>query len=97
MAKEIIALRDTVKKQDERIRKLETRMGAGAEAKETKRSLLFPDVPQNHWAYAYVKKLADRGLLEGYPDGEFKGNRTMTRYEFAAIFSRWSRPGPGDL
>ena len=88
MAKEIIALRDTVKKQDERIRKLETLMGAGAEAKETKRSLLFPDVPQNHWAYAYVKKLADRGLLEGYPDGEFKGNRTMTRYEFAAIFSR---------
>ena len=48
----------------------------------------FPDVPKDHWAYSYVKSLADRGLLEGYPDGEFKGDRTMTRYEFAAIIYR---------
>ena len=48
----------------------------------------FPDVPKDHWAYSYVKSLADRGLLEGYPDGEFKGDRSMTRYEFAAIIYR---------
>lgn len=48
----------------------------------------FPDVPKNHWAYQYVKSLADRGYLQGYPDGEFKGDRPMTRYEYAAIVYR---------
>ena len=64
------------------------------EAQET-RSLLFPDVPKNHWAYAYVKDLAEKGLLEGFPDGEFKGNRTFTRYEFAAIVYRIVESGVG--
>ena len=89
MAKEILALKDYVQKQDEKIEKLEALVGKqGTAAAPKRRSILFPDVPENHWAYAYVKKLADRGLLEGYPDGEFKGDRTITRYEFAAIFSR---------
>ena len=89
MAKEILALKDYVQKQDEKIEKLEALVGQqGTAAAPKRRSILFPDVPENHWAYAYVKKLADRGLLEGYPDGEFKGDRTITRYEFAAIFSR---------
>ena len=48
----------------------------------------FPDVSENHWAYEYVKSLADRGLVVGYPDGEFKGDRSMTRYEFAAVIYR---------
>ncbi len=89
MAKELLALKDYVQKQDEKIEKLEALVGQQDTANAPKRrSILFPDVPENHWAYVYVKKLADRGLLEGYPDGEFKGTRTITRYEFAAIFSR---------
>jgi len=49
---------------------------------------LFPDTPENHWAYDYVATLAGNGLLEGYPDGNFKGNRALTRYEVAAILYR---------
>ena len=49
---------------------------------------LFPDVPANHWAYEYVTKLKQAGILTGYPDGNFDGNRMMTRYEFAAIVYR---------
>jgi len=60
----------------------------GQMAGQPVRNVEFPDVPKDHWAYSYVKSLADRGLLEGYPDGEFKGDRSMTRYEFAAIIYR---------
>ena len=49
---------------------------------------LFPDTPENHWAYDYVATLAGNGLLEGYPDGNFKGDRALTRYEVAAILYR---------
>ena len=49
---------------------------------------MFPDVPENHWAYTYVKELARRGYLEGYPDGTFQGDRSMTRYEYAAVIYR---------
>ena len=49
---------------------------------------LFPDVPANHWAYEYVTKLKQAGILTGYPDGTFSGDRMMTRYEFAAIVYR---------
>ena len=49
---------------------------------------LFPDVPANHWAYEYVTKLKHAGILTGYPDGNFDGDRMMTRYEFAAIVYR---------
>lgn len=61
------------------------------------RNINFPDVPENHWAYTYVKTLSDRGYLKGYPDGEFKGDRAMTRYEYAAIIYRALQNGaPSD-
>lgn len=88
MAKEILALKDCLKKQEQQIQELQALVGKKTPESQEPRSLLFPDVPKNHWAYAYVKDLAEKGLLEGFPDGEFKGNRTFTRYEFAAIFSR---------
>ena len=49
---------------------------------------MFPDVPANHWAYEAVNDMAKRGLVIGYEDGQFKGDRTMTRYEFAMIVER---------
>ena len=48
----------------------------------------FPDVPQNHWAYQYISQLAGNGILVGYPDGTFKGDVKMTRYEFATMLYR---------
>lgn len=48
----------------------------------------FPDVPQNHWAYQYISQLAGNGILVGYPDGTFKGDAKMTRYEFATMLYR---------
>ena len=45
----------------------------------------FPDVPENHWAYEAVSRLAGNDIVQGYPDGEFHGERTMTRYEMAEI------------
>ena len=86
MAKEIVDLKDAVTRleaQNEQFRQI-----IGQMAGQPVRNVAFPDVPKDHWAYSYVKSLADRGLLEGYPDGEFKGERTMTRYEFAAIIYR---------
>ena len=55
---------------------------------DTSKLQLFPDVSQNHWAYEYVAQLAGNGMIEGYPDGNFAGDRPMTRYEFAAILYR---------
>ncbi len=54
---------------------------------------LFPDVPENHWAYEYIAKLAGNGILEGYPDGSFDGDRMMSRYEFAAMLYRAMQNG----
>ena len=48
----------------------------------------FPDVPRNHWAYQYISQLAGNGILVGYPDGTFKGDAKMTRYEFATMLYR---------
>ena len=45
----------------------------------------FPDIPENHWAYEAVSTLAGNGIVEGYPDGDYHGDRTMTRYEMAMI------------
>lgn len=58
-------------------------------------SELFPDIAENHWAYEYVTKIAGNGIVEGYPDGLFKGDRMMTRYEFAAIVYRMMQLGKG--
>ncbi|WP_295789066.1 S-layer homology domain-containing protein [uncultured Veillonella sp.] len=55
---------------------------------DTSKLQLFPDVPQNHWAYEYVATLAGNGMIQGYPDGTYDGNRPMTRYEFAAMLYR---------
>ena len=82
LAKEVEDLKAIVKAQSAEIKAMRGAMQSGA---SVMKDVNFPDVPKDHWAYSYVKSLADRGLLEGYPDGEFKGDRTMTRYEFAAI------------
>ena len=92
MAKEIEAMRRHMAEQDALIAKLESMHGM---AEGPEKSALFPDVAENHWAYQYVTALAKKGLLEGYPDGEFKGDRMMTRYEFAAIVYRIVESGAG--
>lgn len=86
MAKEIKSMRDIVAKQDAQIQKLTAMVNAlvGIQA-EPDTTTMFPDVPENHWAYEAVAAMAKSGLVKGYPDGEFKGDRTMTRYEFAQI------------
>ena len=86
MAKEIKSMRDIVAKQDAQIQKLTAMVNAlvGVQT-ETDTTTMFPDVPENHWAYEAVEAMAKSGLVKGYPDGEFKGDRTMTRYEFAQI------------
>ncbi len=88
MAKEIIDLKTEVqllKNQNQTILKALHATGA-QEASTT--GVTFSDVPQGHWAYTYVKFLADKGYLKGYPDGEFKGDHAMSRYEYAAIIYR---------
>ena len=87
LAKEVEDLKTIVKAQSKEINEMKNSMSMGAVPKVA-RNVGFPDVPKDHWAYQYVKSLAERGMLEGYPDGEFKGDRTMTRYEFAAIIYR---------
>lgn len=86
MAKEIKSMRDIVAKQDAQIQKLTAMVNVlvGIQA-EPDTTTMFPDVPENHWAYEAVAAMAKGGLVKGYPDGEFKGDRTMTRYEFAQI------------
>ena len=86
MAKEIKSMRDVVAKQDAQIQKLTAMVNAlvGVQT-ETDTTTMFPDVPENHWAYEAVAAMAKSGLVKGYPDGEFKGDRNMTRYEFAQI------------
>lgn len=80
MAKEIKDLR----KELETLKSAMLDVNAGKKL-DTSKLQLFPDVPQNHWAYEYVSQLKGNGILAGYPDGEFKGDRPMTRYEFAAM------------
>ena len=92
MAKEIRDLRQALAEQAAEIAQLK---GMHHLAIDPDKSLLFPDVADNHWAYEYVTKLAGNGILEGYPDGLFKGNQMMTRYEFAAIVYRLMEKGLG--
>lgn len=86
LAKEVQDLKAIVKAQNVEIQQMKVSMGMAPQY--DKKDVNFPDVPANHWAYEYVKDLADKGLVEGYPDGEFKGDRAMTRYEYAAIIYR---------
>ena len=94
MAKEIKAMRDVVAKQDAQIQKLTAMVNAlvGVQT-EPDTTTMFPDVPENHWAYEAVAAMARSGLVKGYPDGEFKGDRTMTRYEFAQIIQNAIQAG----
>ena len=87
MAKELLEMKQKMEKLEAQNKYLMDRLGAAPAPKELK-DVNFPDVPTDHWAYKYVKSLADRGYLEGYPDGEFKGDRALTRYEYAAIIYR---------
>lgn len=80
MAKEIKDLR----KEMEGLKSALLDVNAGKKL-DTSKLQLFPDVPKNHWAYEYVSTLKGNGALTGYPDGEFKGDRPMTRYEFATM------------
>ncbi|WP_295197264.1 ESPR-type extended signal peptide-containing protein [Veillonella sp.] len=92
MAKEIRSLREDVAKLEDLVNRqsqmINQLTGQNPGTIESKGSQLFPDVPSNHWAYEYENKLHDLGIVEGYPDGNFDGNRMMTRYEFAAVVYR---------
>ena len=88
MAKEIKDLRNEV----EQLRGALGQVVQG-QALDPMKIKLFPDVPENHWAYEYIATLAGNGILEGYPDGNFGGDRMMTRYEFGAIVYRAMQRG----
>ena len=81
MAREIMDLR-------KEITELKAARANGNWMLDPEMTKLFPDVPENHWAYEYIAKLAGNGIIKGYPDGSFAGNRMMTRYEFAALLYR---------
>jgi len=85
MAREIQDLRSLVTQMAARMDRMEAANGI--------ETAMFPDVPENHWAYEYVEDLQKRGALKGYPDGLFKGDRSMTHYEFAAMLDRIVRSG----
>ena len=89
IGKEVLELKKTVALQNAQIQKLTTLLNdvAGTRMKAD-RTTLFPDVASNHWAYEAVSDLSRRGLIEGYPDGTFGGDRLLTRYEFAEIVYR---------
>ena len=84
LAREVIDLRGQLAVMGAKMAKMEKAFGMLDETK----TKLFPDVPANHWAYEYIAKLAGNGYIEGYPDGNFGGDRLMTRYEFAAMLYR---------
>lgn len=89
IGKEVLELQKTVALQNAQIQKLTALLNdvAGTHMKAD-RTTLFPDVASNHWAYEAVSDLSRRGLVEGYPDGTFGGDRLLTRYEFAEIVYR---------
>ena len=89
IGKEVLELKKTVALQNAQIQKLTTLLnGVAGTNMKADRTTLFPDVPSNHWAYEAVSDLSRRGLVEGYPDGTFGGDRLLTRYEFAEIVYR---------
>ena len=84
LAREVIDLRGQLAVMGAKMAKMEKAFGMLDETK----TKLFPDIPANHWAYEYIAKLAGNGYIEGYPEGNFGGDRLMTRYEFAAMLYR---------
>lgn len=99
MAKEILSMKEQIETLTKKLAVYESRPPVkGIPVSEGTAG--FPDVPENHWAYQYVKTLASRGYLQGYPDGEFKGSKALTRYEYAAIIYRALQngaPSDGDM
>ena len=94
IGKEVLELKKTVALQNAQIQKLTTLLnGVAGTNMKADRTTLFPDVPSNHWAYEAVSDLSRRGLVEGYPDGTFGGDRMLTRYEFAQIVYRAIQDG----
>ena len=92
IGKEVLALKKTVAEQNAQIQKLTALLNDVAGTKmKADHTTLFPDVAANHWAYEAVSDLSRRGLVEGYPDGTFGGDRLLTRYEFAQIVYRESK------
>ena len=90
MAREIQDLKSHIVKQDMQIAELITLVSqlTGRNIGQGENTIMFPDVPENHWAYDYIEGLQKRGIVEGYPDGNFGGDRSMTRYEYAAMLYR---------
>ena len=84
LAREVIDLRGQLAEMGAKMARMEKAFGMLDESK----TKLFPDIPANHWAYEYIAKLAGNGYIEGYPDGNFGGDRLMTRYEFASMLYR---------
>lgn len=94
IGKEVLALKKIVAEQNAQIQKLTTLLNGVAGTKmKADHTTLFPDIPTNHWAYEAVSDLSRRGLVEGYPDGTFGGDRMLTRYEFAQIVYRAIQDG----
>ena len=94
IGKEVLALKKTVAEQNAQIQKLTALLNGVAGTKmKADHTTLFPDVAANHWAYEAVSDLSHRGLVEGYPDGTFGGDRLLTRYEFAQIVYRAIQDG----
>lgn len=95
IAKEVLALRQDNQELRNEVNELKNMIKQGRTSDI--KNVSFPDVPKDHWAYNYVKSLADRGYVTGYPDGEFKGDRSLTRYEYAAVIYRALQNGaPSD-
>ena len=94
VGKEVLALKKTVAEQNAQIQKLIALLnGVAGTNMNADHTTLFPDVSANHWAYEAVSDLSRRGLVEGYPDGTFGGDRLLTRYEFAQIVYRAIQDG----
>ena len=93
MAKEIVDLKADNKELRKQVEEMNDRLNAVLGLLDAGKTRDFPDVPENHWAYEYIRVLAGNGLIQGYPDGTFGGNRSMTRYEFAALLYRALKNG----
>ena len=93
MAKEIVDLKADNKELRKQVEEMNDRLNAVFGLLDAGKTRDFPDVPENHWAYEYIRVLAGNGLIQGYPDGTFGGDRSMTRYEFAALLYRALKNG----
>ncbi len=103
MAREIVDLREHVARQEQALARQDQQIAqlvamvnqltGNTMSYEVNKDIIFPDIPENHWAYEYIHSLAAKGIIEGYPDGNFGGDRTMTRYEFATMLFKAMQKG----